>query len=92
MAQPLQSAKQSVNLGPDPAPAGPRVSRIRRDPPPPAATVKEIEFHDRDERDRSDALVGILAFAFAIFAIVVAFGIYSQWSPREYAIEVNVEE
>ena len=90
MAQPLQTAKPTVDLAT--STAGPRVSRIRREPPPPAEAAKEIEFHDRDERDRSDALVGILAFALAIFAIVVAFGIYSQWSPRDYKIEVTETE
>ena len=86
MAQPLQTAKPSGNL----AKAGPRVSKIRRDPPP--AKVKEIEFRDRAERDRSDVLIGILAFALAIFALTVAFGVYSGWSPREYTIEVNYAE
>ena len=85
MAQPLQTAKQSVDL----ASAGPRVSRIRRDPP---AAVKEIPFRDREESDRSDVLVGILAFALAIFAVIVAFGVYSGWSPREYSIEVTEVE
>ena len=86
MAQPLQTAKPSVDL----AKAGPRVSKIRREPLPPA--VKEIEVRDRDERDRSDVLVGVLVFALAIFALIVAFGVYSGWSPREYTIEVNVAE
>ena len=90
MAQPLQTAKKSVNLASSPAPAGPRVSRIRRDPPPPPAP--EAIPVDPDERDRSDVIVGIAAFALAIFAVILAFGIYSSWSPREYAIEVNVAE
>jgi hypothetical protein len=82
MAQPLHSGKQAVDL----AAAGPRVSKIRRDPP---AAVKEIEFRDRAESDRSDVLVGILAFALAICALAVAFGAYSGWSPAEYTIEVT---
>ncbi len=86
MAQPLQTAKQSVDL----ASGGPRVSKIRRDPLP--AAVKEIEVRDRDERDRSDVLVGVLVFALAIFAVIVAFGVYSGWSPSEYKIEVVVAE
>ena len=86
MAQPLQTAKPSVDL----AKAGPRVSKIRRDPPP--AKVKEIVFRDREERDRSDVLIGVLVFALAIFALTVAFGVYSGWSPREYTIQVNYAE
>ena len=81
MAQPLQTRKQSVNL----ASAGPRVSRIRRDPPPP---VKET-FVDIEESDETIVFVGVLAFALAIFFLVVAFGVYSAWSPSEYTIEMN---
>ena len=90
MAQPLKTAKPSVDLASDLAPAGPRVSRIRRDPLP--AAVKEIEVRDREESDRSDVLVGVLVFALAIFAVIVAFGVYSGWSPREYAVEVTIAE
>jgi hypothetical protein len=86
MAQPLPAAKPSVDLAKD----GPRVSKIRREPLPPA--VKEIEVRDRDERDRSDVLIGVLVFALAIFSLIVAFGVYSGWSPREYKIEVNYAE
>ncbi|MGI8610737.1 MAG: hypothetical protein ACR2KH_00440 [Sphingomicrobium sp.] len=89
MAHPTQTAKPSVDLASNPASSGPRVSRIRRDPPPAA---KEIVFRDRDESDRSAVVVGILAFALAIFVIILAFGIYSGWSPREYTIEVTTAE
>ena len=84
MAKPLQSGKKSVNL----ATSGPRVSRIRRDPPP---KVKEKEV-DLDVVDRRDVVIGVLAFALAICVIIISFGSWSDWSPREYTIEVNAAE
>ena len=81
MAQPLHTGKQPVNL----ASAGPRVSRIRRDPPP---AVKET-IVDLEESDETIVVVGVLAFALAIFFLVLAFGIYSAWSPSEYTIELK---
>jgi hypothetical protein len=81
MAQPLQPGKQPVNL----TSAAPRVSRIRRDPPPAVKqTLVELE-----ESDETTVVVGVLSFALAIFFLVLAFGIYSSWSPREYTIELN---
>jgi hypothetical protein len=81
MAQPLHSGKQAVDL----ASAGPRVSRIRRDPPPAVKqTIVELE-----ESDQTIVVVGVLVFALAIFVLVLAFGIYSAWSPSEYTIELN---
>ena len=85
MASPLQTGKKSVNL----ASPGARVSRIRRDPPP---VVKEIVVRDPKERDRRDVIVGVLAFALAIFVIILAFGSYSGWSPRQYTVEMRVAE
>jgi hypothetical protein len=81
MAQPLHSGKQAVDL----ASAGPRVSRIRRDPPP---AVKET-LVELEESDQTIVVVGVLVFALAIFVLVLAFGIYSTWSPSEYTIELN---
>ena len=81
MAQPLHSGKQAVDL----ASAGPRVSRIRRDPPPAVKqTIVELE-----ESDQTIVVVGVLVFALAIFVLVLAFGIYSAWSPSEYTIELK---
>lgn len=88
MARPHPTAKPSVSLASNLASAGPRVSRIRRDPPP---AVKE-KFVDPEERDQWAVVVGVLTFALAIFAIIVAFGSYSGWSPREYSVEVTVAE
>jgi hypothetical protein len=81
MAQPLHTRKQSVDM----AAAGPRVSRIRRDPPPAVKqTIVELE-----ESDQTIVFVGVLAFALAIFFLVVAFGVYSAWTPSEYTIEMK---
>jgi hypothetical protein len=79
MASPLKTGKQSVNL----AAGEVRPSRIRRDPPP---VVKELVVRDRNERDRHDVVIGILAFALAIFVIMLAFASYAGWSPRQYTI------
>ena len=81
MAQPLHSGKQAVDL----ASAGPRVSRIRRDPPP---AVKETTV-DIEESDQTIVFVGVLVFALAIFFLVLAFGVYSAWTPSEYTIEMK---
>ena len=84
MARAQPKGKQSVNL----ATPAPRVSRIRRDPPP---KVKEKEV-DLDVVDRRDVIIGVLAFALAVCVIVIAFGNWSGWSPREYTIELNAAE
>lgn len=85
MANPLQTGKQSVNLG---AP-GAGASRIRRDPPP---VVKAKVVLDPEEREQWAVVVGILTFALAIFVIILAFGSCSSWSPRENSIELRTAE
>ena len=77
MASPLTSAKQSVSL----ASSGPRVSKIRRDPPP---AVKEIVVPDPDKRDARTVIVGILTFTLALLFIGIAVSSYLGWSPRDY--------
>ncbi len=84
MANPLQTGKQSVNLG---AP-GAGASRIRRDPPP---VVKAKVGLDPDEREQWAVVVGILTFALAIFVIIIAFGSYSGWSPSQYTVQMGCE-
>jgi hypothetical protein len=81
MARPLSTGKKSVNL----AAGEVRVSRIRREPP---AVVKEKAIIPPDERDQQDVVIGVLAFALAIFVILLAFAIYSGWSPRQYTVQV----
>ena len=68
MASPLQTGKKSVNLA---APV--RASRIRRDPPPIAKKTVE---RDPDERDAQTVVIGVVAFALAIFIITLGFSAY----------------
>ena len=89
MARPHPTAKQSVNLASHLASPGPRVSRIRRDPPP---AVKEKIVLNPEERDQWEVIVGVLTFALAIFVITLAFGSYSSWSPRQYTVELKAAE
>jgi hypothetical protein len=81
MAAPLKSGKQSVNLASKGVPG----SRIRRDPPP---VVKALPVRDPEERDRRDVAIGILAFTFALFVIMLALAAWSGWTPRAYIVEV----
>jgi hypothetical protein len=81
MTRPLSTGKQSVNL----ASGEVRVSKIRRDPPP---VVKEKLVVIPDERDRQDVIIGVIAFALAIFVIILAFSSYSGFSPREHIVQM----
>lgn len=85
MARPHPTGKLSVNLASNLASSGPRVSRIRRDPPP---AMKEKIVLDPDESDQRTVVVGILTFALAIFVIVLAFGSYWGWAPAQYTIQM----
>ena len=87
MTRPLPSGKQSVNLGPAPAAPGPRVSKIRRDPPPPVVQ-KSLRIPDEDAR--FNVVVGVLAFALAMFVIMFAFASYAGWTPRQYTVNVEM--
>ena len=85
MARPTPNGKKSVSL----ASPGPRVSRIRRDPPP---AVKAKPVLDPEERDQRDVILGVVTFALALFVIIFAFGNYSGWTPRQHAVEVRFDE
>ena len=82
MASPLPSSKQSVDLA---APAV-RVSRIRRDPPPP---VKEVTIVDIEEREGWAVVIGVATFALALFVIVVGVSNAVGWSPRDYTVRIE---
>jgi hypothetical protein len=82
MASPLKSAKQTVNL----ATAGPKVSRIRRDPPP---KLKEISIEERSERDQRMAVIGIAAFTMALMIIIFAASSWAGWDPSEIHLYVR---
>lgn len=90
MASPHPITKPTVNLASSPAssPAstGPRPSRIRRDPPPVVAQ-KQLAL-DPEEREQRAVVIGIIAFALAIFVIIVAAGSYAGWSPRQYTVNI----
>ena len=83
MASPLKTGKQTVDL----AEPGARASRIRRDPP---AVVRTTVIPDRDERDQSTVVIGVLIFALAIFIIILACAGYSGsgWTPSQYTMRV----
>ena len=84
MASPLPTRKQSVDLGSSP---GPRVSRIRRDPPP---AVKPKALRHPDVVSRSSVVIGVVAFAVAIVVILIAFSNFSgaSWSLKNYTIRL----
>ena len=81
MASPLATGKQTVNLASKGVPG----SRIRRDPPP---KVKEIPLRDPEERDRRDAVIGILIFALALVVIIIGVSSFAGWTPRSYTVEL----
>ena len=81
MASPLKPGKQAVNL----AGAAPRVSRIRRDPPP---KVKEITAGELEDRDARIVTIGVAAFALAIAAIIIGFASWTGWSPDRHRIHL----
>ena len=78
MASPLKTTKATVDTN-SRAPG----SRIRRDPPQ-AAPVKRLEVRNVDESDRRVAMIGIIAFALAMFVVIVGFSSIGGWSPRQY--------
>lgn len=83
MARPLSTGKQAVDL----AATGPRVSKIRRDPPP---VVRKTVVPDREEGDRRAAAIGIVAVALALAIIIVGIGSYNGWSPSEQVVRVKM--
>jgi hypothetical protein len=83
MASPLPTKKQSVDLGSGEV----RVSRIRRDPPPPE---KPKELRHPDVVNRSAVVIGVLVFAVALVVILFAFAIFSGYdmTPRQVVLHV----
>ncbi len=84
MASPIDTAKPSVNL----ASAGPRVSRIRRDPPP----VVKQKLVDPAEREQWTVAVGVVTFALAFVIIIFAFGNLSFGSSEQRTIELRYSD
>ena len=81
MASPLPTGKQTVSL----ASSGPRISKIRRDPPPP---TPEVIVAERNERDARMVAIGVVTFALALVVITLALMSYTGWSPRDYRLDV----
>ena len=82
MAKVLPTSKQSVDL----ASSGSKVSRIRRDPPPP---VKPIEAIDIEERESWTIAIGVMSFALALFVIVLGLSGAAGWSPSQYSLNLK---
>jgi hypothetical protein len=82
MAGSLDTNKKSVNL----ASAGPRVSRIRRDPPP---VVKE-KIVDQADLDEWTVLVGVVSFALALVVIIFGFANIQSGASKERTIEFTI--
>ena len=82
MANPVQPDKKSVDL----SVSAPRLSRIRRDPPPP---VKEISIVDIQEREARTVVIGVVVFALALFVIVLTVSNAAGWSPSQYSWHIE---
>jgi len=82
MATPIQPRKQAVDLA---APVV-RVSRIRRDPPPPVKIVTAAEIRERDARGMA---IGIAALTLAVFVLLLAATNAAGWSPSQYTITIR---
>ncbi len=82
MASPLQRRKKSVDL----AAPGSRVSRIRRDPPPPEKLLSAGEIKERNARNM---VIGIIAFALALFIVLIGFTNAAGWTPSQYTITIR---
>lgn len=85
MAKLLLPRRKTVDLS---APVQ-RVSRIRRDPPPP---VKEVSAVDIKEQDARTITIGIISFALALVVILLAIGNGADWSPSHYTIRLHDSE
>ena len=82
MASPHQPGKKSVDL----ATPAVRVSRIRRDPPPPVKVVSAVEIKDRDSRT---IVIGVLLMALALFIVMIGLSNAAGWSPSQYTIHIR---
>ena len=82
MASPILPGKKSVDL----ATPAVRVSRIRRDPPPPVKVVSAVEVKERDSRA---VVVGVVLIALALFIALIGLSNAAGWSPSQYTIEIR---
>jgi hypothetical protein len=86
MAAPLQTGKQSVDL----ASGEVRGSRIRRAPPPQSQPTLKMSIEERDELHRRMIVIGMAAFALAVFVIVLGLGMVGTWSPGEHTVVLEL--
>ena len=84
MSRQWEPRKQTVELQPEARP-----SRIRREPAP---AVKQTVVPERDERDRSVVVIGVITFALALCVIAVGFSGYVGWSPSQYSVTLHAAE
>ena len=84
MASPFHTRKTTVDMS---APVV-RVSRIRRDPPPPVRVITAAEIRERDARN---IVIGIIAFALAVFIILIGLSNAAGWSPSQHAVVIKME-
>ncbi len=84
MAAPLPTKKTSVDLSKG---AVRRVSRIRRDPPPPPA--KKLTQAELRQREAWTIAVGITVLALALFVVSFYLGKLSLWEPEPITIELG---
>ena len=82
MASPSPRAKKTVDMA---APAL-RVSRIRRDPPPPERKVTAGEVR---ESEAWSVVLGIGLMALALLVILVALNNAAGWSPSQYTVYIR---
>ena len=82
MASPIPPTKQSVDL----SETAPPRSRIRRDPPAVLKLASPVEVEEREART---VVIGVIAFALALFVITLALSNAAGWSPSQYTWHIN---
>lgn len=84
MAAPLPTKKTTVDLGKG---GVRRVSRIRREPPPPPA--KPLTQAEIRQREAWTIAIGITAIALALFVVSFSLGKLSRWEPQPITIVMD---
>ena len=72
MSRTWKPNRPTVELSPD----APRPSRIRRDPPPQPAALRQTVLPDVAEREARTVVIGVMLFGVAIAIIIIAVGNY----------------
>lgn len=82
MPSPSRTSKKTVDL----AEPVVRVSRIRRDPPPPEKIITAAEIREHDTRT---LVIGVAILSLALFVALIGVVDFAGWMPREYLIGNN---